>query len=195
VLVEQLMKSFDFDRLNGAKYHVVLENPRGSLRKRPYMQDLAWAVCHHVVDYCAFDHPIMKATDFWHTLVTWVPTGTTGNGKCCNGKCGKGSINRGTGAFQHGKVVAGPASRAFKSQDGLTAKEQKWAVPALLQDEMLACLPCSQSVESSMGEVEQQKRFVIDLFSGGQSLRPVALRHNLGYIAVDLTDYALKRLL
>ena len=25
------MKSFDFDRLNGAKYHVVLENPRGSL--------------------------------------------------------------------------------------------------------------------------------------------------------------------
>jgi hypothetical protein len=70
------------------------------------------------------------------------------------------------------------------------SKQQKWAVPEMMQDEMFSSIPMEKK---SMANGE--KRYVIDLFAGGQSLKPVALKHNLGYIVVDLTNFDLESLL
>ena len=91
-------------------------------------------------------------------------------------KCGKGFICEETDGYQHYKVVAGPASKALKGKvAGKNAKQQKWAVPEMLQDKMFRSIPMEKR---SMANGE--KRYVIDLFAGGQSLKPVAVKTQSG---------------
>ena len=65
------------DRLRGLHCNFMFENPKASLRHRPYMHLSAWpqvleVVCQ-TVDLCAFGHYYKKGTDLWTSLTSWRP--------------------------------------------------------------------------------------------------------------------------
>jgi hypothetical protein len=61
-----------------------IENPRGMLRKMPWMQDFK----RHTVWYCQYGDDRAKPTDIWTNSNTWLP-----KKECCNYKYDKdGSI-------------------------------------------------------------------------------------------------------
>ena len=149
---------------------IVVENPVGSLDKRPFMQLANWlqTVVRHTVMYCAYGYRYMKPTHIWTTLRNWRPEGITGNGKC-GGKCGQGERHQQEKrqTFRHWEQIAG-------TNDRLPAggKKQIWSLPELLTEEIMNALSTSQPAI--------EKKYVIDLFAGGESWRGYV------YIPVDL---------
>jgi hypothetical protein len=122
-LVRRLVESIAEDQLAGESYHFIVENPRGALRRRPFMKTREWLrwTKRDTVDYCSFDHEVQKPTDFWmDKTLEWTPKGTTGDGKC-HARCNHGKRTE-DGNYQHNKVLAGETARAFK---GKFVKEQK----------------------------------------------------------------------
>ena len=60
-----------------------MENPEGSLARRPYMRS---AVREQVVrqvwvDYCAYGRKDTKPTHIWTSVWSWVPKESTGDGR------------------------------------------------------------------------------------------------------------------
>jgi hypothetical protein len=168
-LVTSLMKA---NQEHGIQF--AIENPRGGLRRRPFMNQLK--SCRCCIDYCAFDHPFMKQTDIWTSAKTWRPTGITGDGKC-HGRCNSGEINTRTGMYKHKKTIAGSVGRG---PTGKNIKMQKSMVPDLMLDEILEAV-CKANLNI-------KRRLVIDLFAGQGSLRSATLKRGLEYIAVDIID-------
>ena len=64
-----------------------IENPRGKLRKMPFMEHLA----RHTVTYCQYGDTRMKPTDIWTNSKTWVPRPMCKNGDTCHVAAPRGS--------------------------------------------------------------------------------------------------------
>jgi hypothetical protein len=159
--------------------HFAIENPRGGLRRRPFMNtvELKTAASQITVDYCAFQHPYKKQTDIWTSAKEWIPAGITGDGKC-HGQCKNGEIDTSTGLFKHYKTIAGCVT---KGPTGKRRKMQKAIVPDLLLNELLGKI-CENNLDN-------KRRLVIDLFAGNGSLRHATKNQGLEYLAVDIIDF------
>ena len=163
------------DRQRGLDYNFVFENPRASLRCRPYMQMAAWPrvveVVRRTVHLCAFGHIYKKATDLWTSLVQWEPIGVTGDGQC-HSRCGQGEWH--DKGYRHHYALSVEPERE-KQGKGVTARRNH--IPAQLLLEVVR-------VAQQQGRANQ--RIVIDLCAGYQSVRAVCEQEGLLYIPVDI---------
>jgi hypothetical protein len=231
-LVKNLVQSAIADRKRGYDYELVIENPVGSLRQRPFMRGEAVESLleRRQVDYCAYGKPYRKPTDFWSSFA-WTPQGQTGNGVCNSGLCQQGVINK-HGQFRHTRSIGGPNSLKPK---GLHIMKQLWSIPDGVMREILCGLDQphsavhskrnvdkearvesnsvsqSQIAESSQQHVaaksrveseqvnqsqvsdhsrESEPMYIIDLFSGGQSWRPIVEQAGYTYLPVDMNDHS-----
>ena len=64
-----------------------IENPRGVLRKMPFMQEFN----RHTVTYCQYGDNRMKPTDIWTNNKIWKPKSTCRNGESCHVAAPRGS--------------------------------------------------------------------------------------------------------
>lgn len=64
-----------------------IENPRGMLRKMPYMEDFT----RHTVTYCQYGDTRMKPTDIWTNSKNWIPKTCCKNGDTCHVSAPRGS--------------------------------------------------------------------------------------------------------
>lgn len=64
-----------------------IENPRGVLRKMPFMQNLI----RHTVSYCQYGDIRMKPTDIWTNATWWNPKPICHNGDKCHESAPRGS--------------------------------------------------------------------------------------------------------
>jgi len=64
-----------------------IENPRGVMRKMPFMQDLT----RHTVTYCQYGDTRMKPTDIWTNATWWKPRPMCKNGMPCHIAAPRGS--------------------------------------------------------------------------------------------------------
>ena len=66
-----------------------IENPRGMLRKMPFMQEFT----RHTIWYCQYGDDRAKPTDIWTNSKTWIPRPVcrNGNTKCHHQKAPRGS--------------------------------------------------------------------------------------------------------
>lgn len=69
-----------------------IENPRGMLRKMPFMQGLPRCT----VTYCQYGDRRMKPTDIWTNCWTWQPRKMCKNGDSCHDAAPRGSHDGGT---------------------------------------------------------------------------------------------------
>jgi hypothetical protein len=186
VMVQGLVESLTQRKSTGEEFEIVMENPVGSLRKRDYMQTAEWQglVSEHSVTYCAYGLPYRKATNIWTTMKSWKPKGTTGNGKC-GFKCGqlqeqglhmKESTAVGRTKLRRGRHLEAIGAEPARLPKGPRQKQKIWSIPAMLQKELLDCMP----------EKTPEARYVIDLFSGGESWRRQVEAAGYTYIGVDL---------
>ena len=83
----------EYYRTIGMKFNFALENPRGALECQDYMRPemLPEGIQKATFDQCTYDREYKKTTQLWHDLEGYVPTGSTGDGRC-HGKCGKGYV-------------------------------------------------------------------------------------------------------
>lgn len=80
-----------------------IENPRGLLRKMPFMQEFK----RHTVTYCQYGDRRMKPTDIWTNNPNWTPRPACKNGDTCHEAAPRGS-KKGTqgvvGAYNRSKI-------------------------------------------------------------------------------------------
>ena len=168
-LTQQLIK---FREVYGCE--IVMENPVGSLCKRPFMRTASWlmAVTRTTVMYCAYGYRYMKPTHLWTSLDNWKPCGNTGDGKC-GGKCGNGERHQREKrcTFKHWDQLAGSNDRLPKG-----GKTQLWSLPTMLTEEIMQAVAVKQP----------DKKYVIDLFAGGESWRPAVEQEGYIYVPVDI---------
>ena len=173
-MVENLLMSIMLDAQEGFDYQFCIENPRGFLRHRPYMNSDSWLQMSDrtTTDYCSHDHDYQKPTDFWTSLgPEFHFKGSTGDGKC-HQKCGKGK-RKANGRFAHHRRHAGPAGSGVTGTDQML---QKWEIPHNL------CAEVIQAFKQQGGEGD----VILDLFSGGESYRKAVEAAGFTYIAIDL---------
>ena len=173
-LVKHIFDIFDYSRDINIQAGRVLENPRGYLENRDYMQPemMHEGYVKELIDQCAFGREFQKPTHLWHDLKSWSPKGVTGSGRC-ESRCGKGVMDR--GYYKHFK---GLAMEPYRKPRGKGQGKEKNLIPALLLEEVL--LASSPSTQKLQGKV------VIDLCSGFQSWKPVAQKFGCKYIAIDI---------
>ena len=131
----------------------------------------------HVIDYCAFRHPLMKTENIWVSEFGWQPTGITGDGRC-HGKCASGSVHDATGRYKHNLVLSGPTGTGPSGKD---VAQQKNAVPLELLTEILTA--------ALKNNTDPDRVCVVDLFAGYGSMRAATKRKGLNYLAVDRKDF------
>jgi len=64
-----------------------IENPRGMLRKFPFMEELH----RNTVTYCQYGDTRMKPTDIWTNNESWIPRPMCKNGDSCHASAPRGS--------------------------------------------------------------------------------------------------------
>lgn len=64
-----------------------IENPRGKLRKMPFMRNLT----RHTISYCQYGDERMKPTDIWTNAIWWKPRPICKNGDKCHVSAPRGS--------------------------------------------------------------------------------------------------------
>ena len=175
------IESMCVDRSRKVKYDVIIENPLGSLRHRPYMhqEGIIDTMTRTTVDYCAFGKPYKKPTDLWNSF-GYIPKGHTGNGKCNSGLCGHTTISK-HGTQKHRIGIAGDTTRRLA---GKHIKQQLWSLPVELTKELMEQLhktPCEES-----DDAQTPRDVIIDLFSGGESWREITEQYGYYYIPVDI---------
>jgi len=81
-----------------------IENPRGLMRKMPFMDQLP---VRHTVTYCQYGDTRMKPTDIWTNNINWNPRPMCKNGQPCHVAAPRGS-STGTqglkGNFERSKI-------------------------------------------------------------------------------------------
>ena len=96
------MKTKEIIRHFNPKYFYI-ENPRGLLRKMPFMADMI----RHTVSYCQYGDSRMKPTDIWTNNMMWNPRPMCRNGDPCHVAAPRGA-RTGTqgmsGAYDRSKV-------------------------------------------------------------------------------------------
>ena len=107
LLVQYLLDFFAYLKSKGAQFKSAMENPRGLLEHRPCMSpcNLPPDFIKDTVDQCVFGRDCRKTTHIWNDVgdCNWVPTGTSGDGRC-HGECGKGRLVG--GYCRHFKALA-----------------------------------------------------------------------------------------
>jgi hypothetical protein len=73
-----------------------IENPRGMLRKMPFMQQFK----RHTIWYCQYGDDRAKPTDIWTNSLTWIPRPICHNG---NKDCHHQAAPRGSKTGTQGK--------------------------------------------------------------------------------------------
>ena len=68
--------------------HWFIENPRGLLRKFPFMEEIN----RRTVTYCQYGLDYMKPTDIWTSLLSWKPRKMCRNGDPCHVNAKRGSV-------------------------------------------------------------------------------------------------------
>ena len=88
--IELVRKTMDiirhFQKLNPNLLWFI-ENPRGLLRKMPFMEEYQ----RHTVTYCQYGDTRMKPTDIWTNSKTWTPRPMCKNGDKCHISAPRGS--------------------------------------------------------------------------------------------------------
>jgi len=86
-----------------AKIGWVIENPRGKLRKMPFMQDFH----RQTVTYCQYGENRMKPTDIWTCGLNWTARPICKNGGPCHVSAPRGSRTgtQGMGSYADKSVV------------------------------------------------------------------------------------------
>ena len=137
-----------------------LENPRGSLEKREYMDDcnLLDGVKKDVLDQCPFGRDYRKTTHIWNDIAEWSPVGCTGDGRC-HGKCGKGEVRN--GYFRHFKALAMEPCRGPRGKGHV---KEKNALPG----DLLREIGLSVCKDSSNESDDTNPKVILDLCSGFQ---------------------------
>ena len=114
----------------------IIENPVGSLQRRPYMASVAKWI--HDVHYCVYGGYTWKHTNIWTNNVKWVPKGTRGGdgeGRCsARGRCEAGRQGKRAQDWKHDLGIAGAGESGIKGK-GKKAKQN--AVPVELIEEIL----------------------------------------------------------
>ena len=176
-LVSSLLKSFLDASGKDKGINLIMENPMGSLRYRPFVwiYELLIGLERHTVDYCAFGSDRRKSTDFWCNF-GWNPVGDTGDGRC-HQRCKAGywiSLANKL-SYRHPVVVGGGNDRRPL---GAFAKSK---IPERLhQDIVKAAIKRSQQDGSS-----GHRKTIVELFAGSTALGTVARQEGLDYVAVD----------
>ena len=175
-LITHLIKAMAADRQRGLGYEIAMENPFGTLRKRIDVLSNEWwkrSVARKTVDYCAYKHPWQKRTDVFTSMIDWQPEGTTGTG-LCEQRCGQGACVHGSKPLRY---------KHFQNMDrieGGNVKQRKNAVPHMLLGEVL----------DQARSKHPNRKVVLDLCCGYQSLRPVVEERGMVYVGVDIRDVA-----
>lgn len=68
-----------------------IENPRGVMRKMPFMEKLATENFRHTITYCQYGDRRMKPTDIWTNNDMWEPRPKCKNGDPCHEAAPRGS--------------------------------------------------------------------------------------------------------
>lgn len=68
-----------------------IENPRGLMRKMPYMRLHSDRITRHTITYCQYGDTRMKPTDIWTNSKTWQPRPMCRNGDKCHEAAPRGS--------------------------------------------------------------------------------------------------------
>lgn len=84
--IELAKKTIDIISQINPKYWFI-ENPRGLLRKMPFMQNLK----RHTITYCQYGDNRMKPTDIWTNSNIWQPRKSCKNGDKCHEAAPRGS--------------------------------------------------------------------------------------------------------
>lgn len=96
------------------KYYFI-ENPRGKLRKAPFMNKI---LIRHTVTYCQYGDKRMKPTDIWTNNTNWIPRPMCKNGAPCHVPAPRGS-RTGTqgvkGNYERSKIPEGLCEEIIKS--------------------------------------------------------------------------------
>jgi len=96
--------------------HFVIENPRGLLRKMPFMEGMNRVT----ITYCAYGDRRMKATDLWHNIPGWTPRPMCRNGSPCHEAAPRGA-KTGTqglkGAAERGRIPPALFEEIFAAID------------------------------------------------------------------------------
>jgi hypothetical protein len=191
LMAQQLTTGLVNRKQQGDGFDIIMENPVGSLAKQDCIRKGPWTetTVQHKVDYCAYGKEYRKATHIWTTLRAWVPRGSTGDGRCgwkCGQWCevGKHSSEETDEASvriarRHKQAIGAEPSRLPR---GPQQRQKIWSIPERLQQELLAAMP----------EKEPEVRYIIDLFSGGESWRRQVEAEGYIYIGVDLRRSAEK---
>lgn len=81
----------------------VIENPRGKLRKMPFMQDFK----RQTITYCQYGEDRMKPTDIWYCGFNWNARPMCKNGDSCHKSAPRGSKTgtQGMGSYADKSVV------------------------------------------------------------------------------------------
>ena len=157
----------------------VMENPASGMEKMEFMQD--WETRKNIVDLCAFGWPFKKTTNLWIEGIDWTPVGNTGDGRC-GGKCGQGEINKVTNLFNHYMALAVEPNRGPRGEG---AVKLKCGMPRALLAEILMKIAEKQDITDKV---------VLDICAGFQSMREVAHKLGLKYVAVDIQGDRMKKL-
>lgn len=108
-----------------------MENPRGVMRKMPFMEVLP---IRNTVTYCSYEDTRMKPTDIWTNNDMWRP-----RKKCKNGGYGMATIDGKTWCLnEHGRPCHESAPRGAKTgTQGLSGDYERSKVPAELCRELI----------------------------------------------------------
>ena len=185
LMVQQLIQGLITRKQQGGEFEIVMENPVGSLAKQDCIKSGPWTdiTVQQKVDYCAYGKKYRKATNIWTTLKNWEPKGVTGNGRC-GWKCGQ-WCEVGTHCSERTDEVTTRIGRQHKQAIGAEPsrlprgpqqRQKIWSIPEMLQQEILDAMP-----ENTSGA-----KYMVDLFSGGESWRRQVEAKGYIYIGVDL---------
>ena len=175
---EKVIQAMTYSALHEG-VQVAAENPRGGMERQLFMHEPHWRALteKHVIDYCAFRHPLMKTENIWVSEFGWQPTGITGDGRC-HGECESGSVHDATGRYRHDLVLSGPTGTG---PSGKNVAQQKNAAPLELLTEILTA--------AVKNNTDPDRVWVVDLFAGYGSMRAAAKQKGLNYLAVDWRDF------
>jgi hypothetical protein len=94
----------------------IIENPRGLLRKFPFMIELN----RDTVTYCQYGTDYMKPTDLWNNFNFWKPRPMCKNGDPCHNEARRGSK---TGIQGTGGIRRSPSSKAGRINRAIVPRE------------------------------------------------------------------------
>lgn len=111
-----------------------IENPRGMLRKMPFMQQFK----RHTITYCQYGDSRMKPTDIFTNSKSWVPRKMCSNGDKCHESAPRGS-KTGTqgrkGSYERSKIPDELCSEIISSIGTTTAIKEEVQLELFIKNE------------------------------------------------------------